>query len=143
MFSISPAPNVGVGIRKITLLSARLWAKFGWLIWQLPPSERPRMTNRSCTPPSAWLLSAPLGFNKNLKRASTVGPSGVTNDGSVFRAPLRLNTCVSGLGPTKGNAVVLGLLPPMLGCAWQLEHWFVLKRGPSPLFVPPCTLSTA
>ena len=34
-----------------------------------------------------------------------------------------------------------GLEPPAAGCAWQDKHWFELKRGPSPLLLPPLTTS--
>src|ERR1700723_377433 len=104
---------------------------------QLPASARPEMTKRSWTPPSGVLLREPFGFRKNLKRASRTGPFGVTKDGRLFCAPFRPKTRVSGFGPTKGKTVALGLDPPTDGCEWQLEHWSLLKRGPSPLFAPP------
>src|SRR5580692_8055683 len=103
---------------------------------QLPASLRPEMTKRSWTPPSGVLLSVPFEFRKNLKRASRAGPLGVMKEGRVFWAPSRLYTRVSGLGPTNGNAVALGLVPPIAGCEWQLEHWLLLNRGPSPLSTP-------
>src|SRR5580704_14862276 len=110
---------------------------------QLPASERPEMTNRSCTPPSGELLNEPSGFRENLNRASRTGPSAVMKDGSTLSAPSRLKTCVSGFGPMNGNTDAPGLVPPTSGCAWQLEHWFVLNRGPRPLFVPFWTTSTS
>src|SRR5271154_343750 len=105
-----------------------------------PASGRPLMTKRSCTPPSGVVLREPLLLRRNLKRASRTGPSGVMKLGSVL---VLLANWISGFLPMKGKALMLGLVPPTLGWAWQLGHWLVLKRGPRPLFTPPCTTSTA
>src|SRR5215831_2929132 len=41
--STSPSPNIGVGMRKITLFCASAAAKFGWARLQPGASERPRI----------------------------------------------------------------------------------------------------
>src|SRR5208337_870562 len=91
-------------------------------------SVRPVITNRSCTEPSA----TPLLF---LKRASRAGPFCVTNQGTVFFAPFKVATAIWGF--------CAGLDPPAPGCEWQDKHWFELKRGPRPLFVPLVTASVS
>src|SRR5579864_3400925 len=55
------------------------------------------------------------------------------NHGTTFFAPLREAI------PIKGFRA--GLDPPAAGCEWQDKHWFELKRGPSPLLLPPVTTS--
>src|SRR5579863_5669617 len=55
------------------------------------------------------------------------------NQGTTFFAPLRVATAIIGFCG--------GLDPPAAGCAWQDKHWFELKRGPSPLLLPPVTTS--
>src|ERR1700726_3488355 len=55
------------------------------------------------------------------------------NQGSTFCAPLRVAIAIMGFRA--------GLDPPGAGCAWQDKHWFELKRGPSPLLLPPVTTS--
>jgi len=40
MFSINPAPNVGVGMRKLTLFNAKWCAKSGCFRAQVPASDR-------------------------------------------------------------------------------------------------------
>src|SRR5881227_2270119 len=89
-------------------------------------SLRPVITKRAWTLPSG----TPLLF---LKRASRTGPFGAMNHGTVFFAPLSVATAI--------KAFCAGLVPPMFGCEWHEKHWFELKRGPSPLFEPPCTTS--
>src|SRR5579863_3976974 len=90
-------------------------------------SLRPAITKRSCTSPSL----VPLGFR--LKRASRTGPFCVINHGNTFLAPLRVATAIKGFRA--------GLVPPAAGWEWQDKHWFELKRGPSPLLLPPATTS--
>src|ERR1700730_8645488 len=92
-------------------------------------SARPVTTKRSCTPPSG------VSFGLRLKRASRIGPLFVMNQGNAFFAPLSVATAIKGFG--------LGLVPPTAGCKWQDEHWLELKRGPSPLLLPPVTTSTS
>src|ERR1039458_1725647 len=80
--SISPAPNTGVGILKITFF---LFAsKSGCVSWQPTAPAAPTMVNRSCTPPSG----VPLLVFWNL--ASRVGPFSVIKKGSVLLRPSRL-----------------------------------------------------
>src|SRR5579862_4881567 len=132
--SMSPAPKTGVGMRKM-MFGFPPWAesafpagwKSGWAMLQPAASPRPVMTKRLWTPPSL----VPFGFR--LKRASRMGPFCVMNQGATFLAPLRVAT------PIKGFRV--GLDPPAAGCEWQDKHWFELKRGPSPLLLPPVTTS--
>src|SRR5579864_2845767 len=134
--SMSPAPNAGVGMRKM-MFGFPPWAesgfpagrKLGWAMLQPAASLRPVITKRLCTPP----LLVPFGFN--LKRASRMGPFCAMNQGTVFLAPLRVAI------PIKGFRA--GLDPPAAGCAWQDKHWLELKRGPSPLLLPPPTTSTS
>src|SRR6516164_7411124 len=130
--SMSPAPNTGVGIRKMILgfppcpvSGFPAGKKLGGLILQPGASLRPVITNIACTSPSA----APL--EPRLKRASRMGPFAVMNHGTEFLAPLSVATAISGFRA--------GLDPPAAGWAWQDRHWFELNRGPSPLFWPPVT----
>ncbi len=103
---MSPSPNTGVGVRKITLLLACWEAKFSCTRLQpdaLPvASERPVITNSEWTPPSG----APPGWI--LKRASRMGPFAVMNEGSVFCAPnaVAVGTC----------GFAAGEVPPIAGC---------------------------
>src|SRR6516225_9168920 len=55
------------------------------------------------------------------------------NHGTTFLAPSSVATATIGFWA--------GLEPPTFGCAWHDKHWLELKRGPSPLFEPPCTTS--
>src|ERR1700730_139438 len=133
--SMSPAPKSGVGMRKMMFGFQALpvsgfpaGRNLGWEILQPLASLRPVMTKRSCTPPSL----VPSGLR--LKRASLTGPFAVTNQGTMFFAPLSVATAIKGF--------CAGLVPPGEGCAWHARHWLELKRGPSPLFEPPCTTST-
>ena len=129
--SMSPAPNIGVGMRKM-MLEFPPWPlsgfpagrKSGWEILHPGASVRPVMTKRLCTSPSL----EPLGFR--LKRASRTGPFGAMNQGTTFLAPLSVATAIKGF--------CAGLDPPGAGCEWQDRHWLELKRGPSPLLLPPC-----
>jgi hypothetical protein len=57
------------------------------------------------------------------------------NQGTTFFAPLSAATWIKGF--------CAGLDPPGVGCEWQDRHWFELKRGPSPLLLPPDTTSTS
>ena len=83
--SMSPAPKVGVGIRKMMLRFATCLSKSSCTAVQalaLPVSStRPLITNRPWTPPSRL----PSGLNWN--RASRIGPSRLTKDGTLFLAP--------------------------------------------------------
>src|SRR5579863_1623938 len=85
-FSIRPAPNTGVGMRKIRLLSAAAVAKLGWVRLQFcPPSGRAETVKRVSTPPfGAFWLTVPLALKKNGKRASRVGPPAVMKAGVVL-----------------------------------------------------------
>src|SRR5271156_2086121 len=128
--SMSPAPKTGVGMRKMMFgfplcpdKGFPAGRKLGWAMLQPAASLRPVMTKRSCTSPSL----VPFGFR--LKRASRTGPFWVMNQGTKFFDPLRVATAIIGF--------CVGLDPPAAGCAWQDKHWFELKRGPSPLLLPP------
>src|SRR5262245_58555190 len=129
MFSTRPAPNTGVGMRKMMLLVACASAKLGWEMLQLPASARPETVYRCSTPPfGALVLSVPLEFKESGKRASRVGPVAVMNEGMVLVAPLTMPAEI-----TVASGLVAGLVPPMVGCEWQPEQELKLKRGPSPL----------
>ena len=52
MFSIKPAPKIGVGMRKIRFPSFSIWAKSGCAMVQPEASLRPAMVKTSWTPPS-------------------------------------------------------------------------------------------
>src|ERR1700688_355904 len=125
--SISPAPNKGVGIRKIMfgfppcpVTGFPGGRKFGCAMLQPGASARPVITKRLCTSPS------PVPSGLFLNRASRTGPFCVMNHGTLFFAPLKVATAINGF--------CAGLDPPSSGCAWQEMHWLELKRGPSPLF---------
>ena len=45
---------------------------------------------------------------------------------------MRFATATCGFGPMKGNAEVLGLVPPTLGCEWHDPQELLLNVGPSP-----------
>src|SRR5579863_2889907 len=133
--SISPAPNTGVGMRKMMFgLPPRpvsglpAGRKSGCAILHAPASLRPVITNTSCTDPSA----VPSGLSLN--RASLIGPLAVMNHGTTFFAPWSVATAIKGFDG--------GLVPPTDGCAWQDWQLLELNRGPSPLFCPPVTDST-
>src|SRR5580693_2258943 len=81
-FSINPAPNVGVGIRKIMSFACSAALKLGCGRLQLPASVRPLTVNRSSTPPLGLLVfTVPFGLKKNGNRASRVGPLAVMKYG--------------------------------------------------------------
>lgn len=102
---MSPAPKVGVGMRKITLPAVYCASKFGCVIRQPRaspvPSLRPLITYSACTPPSG----VPSGLRLN--RTSRTGPSSARNDGTVLRAPCAVAAAICGL--------TAGLEPPMDG----------------------------
>src|SRR5262249_47808605 len=109
-FSISPAPKVGVGMRKMMLLVCRAKAKLGCRRLQVPASERPVMVNRSSTPPLGLLgLGLPFASKKKGNRASRTGPVEVTKLGMIFWAPSAVASVTWGL--------VAGEVPPAAGCA--------------------------
>src|SRR6516164_8405609 len=84
-FSIKPAPNTGVGMRKMMLLAACAATKLGCGRLQAPASERPVTVNRSSTPPlGALVLTVPFELKKNGNRASRVGPLAVMKLGVLF-----------------------------------------------------------
>src|SRR5205823_12353392 len=91
MASIRPAPNVGVGIRKIKLLSRLALSKSGCEILQPGASVRPVMVKRSCTPPSRMVL---VGGFANLNLASLTGPFREMKNGGVFVAPFLVATAI-------------------------------------------------
>src|SRR5579864_6226986 len=109
-FSISPAPKVGVGMRKMMLFAAWAAAKLGWGRLQLPASERPETVNRSSTPPLGLLvLAEPLLLKKNGNRASRVGPVAVMKYGVASLGATAL--------PAKANCgFIAGPDPPIAGC---------------------------
>src|SRR5437899_2272415 len=124
MFSTSPRPNTGVGMRKMRLLVAAAWAKLGWVSVQLPASARPVMVKIVSTPPLGLLgLGLPLASKKNGKRASRVGPVWVINAGRVSRG-------ASELPATENCGLVALPVPPMAGWAWQIPQETSLNRGP-------------
>ena len=104
--SMRPSPKTGVGMRKMTLPRLTCASKFSCAMRQpaaLPvESERPLITNSACTPPSRL----PSGLEMN--RASRTGPSGVMNDGRMFRAPKSVATATWGF--------TAGEVPPISGC---------------------------
>src|SRR5882724_8968403 len=138
MFSITPAPKTGVGMRKMMLLVAWACAKLGCGRLQAPASPRPVMVNKSSTPPlGALVLGLPFELKKKGKRASRTGPFAVTKDGMVFLAPSALASVTCGL--------VKGLVPPTAGWAWQkaqLLKWKPPPR-PTPASIVPDTESTS
>src|SRR6185436_17760974 len=116
--SISPAPNTGVGMRKIAFLFDTAVAKSGWLMLQPGASSRPVIVYRSCTPPSG-LPSAFL-----MKRTSRTGPVAVMNGGTLFLAwsfPAKATCGFTG-----------GLDPPIAGCEWQPPQPSRFMVGPNP-----------
>ena len=54
------------------------------------------------------------------------------NDGRVLVAPWAEASATWGLGPTKGYAVVEGLVPPSAGWEWQVPQKSALNVGPRP-----------
>src|ERR1043165_4060398 len=76
MFSISPEPNVGVGMRKMMLPVACACENDGSArLVQVPASTRPTMTKRSSTPPFGREVSGlPNWSKKKGKRTSRTGP---------------------------------------------------------------------
>ena len=126
--SIKPAPNTGVGIRKITFFRAASRLKSGWARTQPAASVRPAMVNRSWTPPSRVRSAL------NLNRASRTGPLGVMKEGTTFFAPSFVATAIWGLTD--------GLEPPVVGCTWHPPQLSRLNRGPRP-FVTASTSRNA
>src|SRR5260370_36925558 len=130
MFSPRPAPNTGVGIRKMMLLVDCAVEKLGCGKLQLPASDRPETVNKSSTPPlGAFVFGLPFASKKNGKRASRVGPVEVMNDGMLLVEPLTIplaSTCDSGL--------VAGLVPPIVRLELHPEHRVKLNPGPRPLW---------
>jgi len=118
MPSTNPSPNVGVGIRKMTLFAATCAAKLGCAKTQPGASERPCIEKRSCTPPSG----VPSGLST--KRASRIGPFAVMKEGITLAAPLVFASVTCGL--------VAGLEPPTAGFMWQLAQESSLNPGPNP-----------
>ena len=89
MFSISPAPKTGVGMRKIMLRVAPAALKLGCCRLQLTASARPETVKRSSTPPlGAFGLGLPNRSKKNGNRASRTGPLGWTKNGMVLVLPI-------------------------------------------------------
>src|SRR5580700_4821487 len=120
-FSTSPAPNVGVGMRKMTLRCSNASSKFGCVSLQAAGAPTAGVTtNRSCTPPSG----VPSGFLT--KRASRMGPLAERNDGTLLGGPSSAANAICGL--------VDGLLPPTAGWRWQPEHWLRFILGPNPFW---------
>src|SRR5262245_44729336 len=112
--STSPSPNVGVGVRKITLLLATWIAKFSCEIEQPGASLRPAVTNSAWTPPSRVLSGL------NLNRASRMGPSGLMKEGTTLLAPRNVATATWGFGagvqPGPRLRKGAGDVPPVAGC---------------------------
>src|SRR5207248_6116554 len=95
MFAIRPAPNVGVGMRKMMLFVALAALKLGCCRLQAPESARPETVNRSSTPPLGALgLGLPNWSKKNGNRASRTGPLARTKYGMglvlPFTTPLEI-----------------------------------------------------
>src|SRR5215470_9996607 len=91
MLLIKPAPNTGVGMRKMMLFAAAAALELGCCRTQVPASARPLTVNRSSTPPlGLFVLAVPSALKKNGKRASRVGPLAVIKNG------------VASLGATRG-----------------------------------------
>jgi hypothetical protein len=92
IISINPAPNVGVGMRKLMLRLATCLSKSSCTAVQalaLPvASTRPLMTNRAWTPPSR----VPSGLKRN--RASRMGLVSEMNEGTLFLAPKAVATAI-------------------------------------------------
>src|SRR6267154_2153188 len=65
------------------------------------------------------------------KRASTVGPLGVTKAGTLFCAPRKVASGICGL-MTNWGVPGPGLLPPIDGCAWHMKQLLPLNLGPRP-----------
>src|SRR5206468_2921933 len=78
MLSINPAPNVGVGIRKLRLAAS---LKSGWLKTHFLASDRPVIVNNGATSPSR--IKPPWDF----RRTARIGPSSFRNSGMEFRDP--------------------------------------------------------
>src|SRR6267154_6284253 len=116
--SIRPAPNTGVGMRKITLRRASSFPKSGCASAQPGASARPAIVNRSWTPPSF----VPSAFFTNL--ASRTGPFSVTNEGTLLVAPFAAANATCGFSA--------GLVPPTAGCKWQPAQLSRFIAGPRP-----------
>ena len=67
--------------------------------------------------------------------------AGLTN-GTIRRdEPGHVVLCPVERGDWRSRGYCAGLDPPGAGCEWQDRHWLELKRGPSPLLLPPATTS--
>src|SRR5438552_2414159 len=84
MASIRPAPNVGVGIRKIK--SAPAATKSGCAILQPGASVRPVIVNRSCTPPSDLNLASLIGPLSEMKNGTVTVPFFISLNGPIREA---------------------------------------------------------
>ena len=114
--SIRPAPNTGVGMRKITLRRASSAPKSGCASTHPGASDRPAMVNRSCTPPSG----VPSAFFTN--RASRTGPFRVMNDGTLLVAPF--------CGGERDLRIHRGTGSADRGCRWQPPQLSEVHRRP-------------
>src|ERR1051326_870125 len=104
-FSISPAPNVGVGIRTIKLLYWPAVLKLGCGRLQDPASDRPVTVKRFSTPPfGALKFGVPLPLKKKGNLASTVGPFALRKYGTVSAGAVGL--------PANANSGLTGALDP-------------------------------
>ena len=116
--SIKPAPNTGLGIRKITLPRSSSLSKFGWARLHPSAPSRPVIVNRLVTPPSG----VPSGFLTNL--ASRTGPFSLMKEGTASVPPNLLAKSTWGF--------TAGLVPPIAGCAWQPPQPSRFILGPKP-----------
>src|SRR5438876_5362980 len=115
MLSIKPAPNTGVGIRKLRFAVS---LRSGCSTAQVNASVRPFTVKRGSTSPAS--VDPTLVFG----RTATTGPSGFRKPGIALRAPWALAILNCGF--------CLGLDPPGAGQAWQPPQLSPLKRGPRP-----------
>src|SRR5262245_10184150 len=127
--SIRPAPNTGVGMRKITLWLATWVAKSGWPTLQFGTSAWPLIVNSACTPPSG----VPSALRTN--RASRTGPLRRTNEGTRLAMPFLVANATCGL--------TAGLVPPTAGCAWQPPQLSRFIVGPKPSSTSSASLKSS
>src|SRR5262249_28053161 len=113
--SISPAPKTGVGMRNDTLSAPVAASKSGCSMKHPGASARPEMVNNPYTAPSR------LPSGRNLKRASRIGPSVVTNVGMALVAPFLPAIATWGLTG--------GLDPPTTGWEWHPPQLSRLNLG--------------
>src|SRR5216684_2589773 len=113
MLSIKPAPNKGVGIRKLRFA---VLLKSGCSTAQSKASVRPLTVKRGSTTPASADPTLVFG------RTARTGPSGFRKPGIALRAPWALAILNCGF--------CLGLDPPGAGQAWQPPQLVPLKRGP-------------